>query len=119
MQCCSSCGKSRDLRLYEVHGDPIERRWWCLECMFSARRRGVSVEAVPVWIERAALHQLPLKSLAPAQPGADTAGPNTVRLTLVRQHLMALGADPEILALDEDDVSVVERVRSRTTSAAG
>jgi hypothetical protein len=119
MQCCASCGKSRDLRLYEVHGDPIERRWWCLECMFSARRRGLSVESVPVWIERAALHQLPLKSFASPRAEADVASPNAVRLAFVRQHLIALAADPEKLALEDDDVSVVELVRSRITSAAG
>jgi len=119
MQCCASCGKSRDLRLYEVHGDPIERRWWCLECMFSARRRGLSVESVPVWIERAALHQLPLKAFAAEGAGLGVGGPNAARLAFVRQHLMALAADPEKLALEDDDVSVVELVRSRVTSAAG
>jgi hypothetical protein len=121
MQCCASCGKSRDLRLYEVHGDPIERRWWCLECMFSARRRGLSVESVPVWIERAALHQLPMKSFAFAQAGADLTGPNATNSTLVRlrQHLMVLDGDPDRFDAEDLDDSVVEPMRSRPASAAG
>jgi hypothetical protein len=66
--CCAGCGRSSDLRLYEIQiGDDVERRWWCLECRFSARRRGVIAEPAPAWIERAALRRLPLKELVPAR----------------------------------------------------
>ena len=62
MQCCAGCGQAQDLRLYEVEsGDQVERRWYCPECVFSVRRLGGSPEPVAEWIERAALHQLPLK----------------------------------------------------------
>ena len=65
MNSCADCGDALDLRLYEVHGgDHIERRWLCLECLFSARRLGVIAELAPAWIERAWRHQLPLKPLA-------------------------------------------------------
>ncbi len=68
MQCCATCAKTQDLRLYEVRGgDHVERRWWCLECSFSARRLGVNTKLAPAWIERAALHQLPLKTSTLAQ----------------------------------------------------
>ena len=64
MQCCATCGKTQDLRLYEIHfGDHLEHRWWCLDCWFSARRLGTEAEPAPAWIERAALHQLPMKGL--------------------------------------------------------
>jgi hypothetical protein len=67
MQCCATCGNHQDLRLYEIRsGDDVERRWWCLECWFSARRHGSNAELAPVWIERAALHKLPLKLLPSA-----------------------------------------------------
>ncbi len=67
MQCCTTCGKTQDLRLYGVQfGDRVEHRWWCLECWFSARRLGANAELVPAWIERAARHQLPMKTLKPA-----------------------------------------------------
>jgi hypothetical protein len=67
MHCCATCGNSKDLRLYDVRSaDDVERRWWCLECWFSARRLGVNAELAPAWIERAALHKLPLKPLASA-----------------------------------------------------
>ena len=65
--CCAGCGRSSDLRLYEIQiGNDVERRWWCQECRFSARRRGVVAEPAPVWIERAALRRLPLKELVSA-----------------------------------------------------
>jgi hypothetical protein len=68
MQCCATCGKVQDLRLHEVgRGDQFERRWWCLECWFSARRLGANAELAPAWIERAALHQLPMKMSTSAQ----------------------------------------------------
>ena len=64
MQCCASCRKTQDLRLYEIQSDyQVERRWWCPECWFSARRLGVDAELAPAWIERAALHLLPMKVL--------------------------------------------------------
>ena len=65
MQPCATCGKARELRLCEVRsGDHVDRRWWCLNCLFSARRRGVDAYLAPAWIERAALHQLPMKTLS-------------------------------------------------------
>ena len=67
MQCCESCGEANELRLYEVQlGDHVERRWWCLECLFWTRSLGVDADLVPAWIERAALHQLPMKPLETA-----------------------------------------------------
>ncbi len=64
MQCCASCGTTQDLRLYEIQdGADDNRCWWCPECAFSARRLGVTAGLSPVWIERAALHQLPMKPL--------------------------------------------------------
>jgi hypothetical protein len=64
MQCCASCGTTQDLRLYEVrNGNDVDRRWWCPECCFSAHRRGLILAPSPVWIERAALRQLPMKPL--------------------------------------------------------
>jgi len=75
MQRCTTCGKTENLRLYILAGGShLQRRWWCPACWFSARRLGVNAELAPVWIERAALNQLPTKSLvtgypsAPAQP---------------------------------------------------
>jgi hypothetical protein len=68
MQCCATCGKTQDLRLYEVRvGDHGERCWWCLECSFSARRLGANLKLAPAWIERAELHQLPMKTSTLAQ----------------------------------------------------
>ena len=62
MRCCASCGSNQDLRLYEGQdGDHANRRWWCLECSFSARHLGVTAGLSPAWIERAALHGLPMK----------------------------------------------------------
>jgi hypothetical protein len=62
MPCCANCGSRSNLRLYDLGGADLgERRWWCLECAFSARRLGRSVELAPVWIEQAALHRLPMK----------------------------------------------------------
>jgi hypothetical protein len=74
MQRCAICAQTDDLRLYEVPGDRhVDRRWLCLECLFLLRRLGLNAEPVPAWIERAALHQLPLKPLEPAK--ADDALP--------------------------------------------
>jgi hypothetical protein len=62
MQCCAICGGTEDLRLFEIgDGANIKRRWWCPECWFLARRRGEPARLCPVWIERAALRQLPMK----------------------------------------------------------
>jgi len=62
VQCCAICGARQDLRLYEVgDGDNITRRWWCPDCLFRSRRGGVAATLCPVWIERAALRQLPTK----------------------------------------------------------
>lgn len=111
MQSCASCGKTGDLRLYEVHdGDHVERRWWCLDCLFTARRLGVTAELTPAWIERAALHQLPMKPLVPAQAGAELA-PNLSRSALLHasQRLLALALEPGALALEDDDLDVVDR----------
>jgi hypothetical protein len=71
MQCCASCGQAQDLRLYEVASDDhVERRWYCLECWFSARSLGLNAELAPAWIERAALHELPLKLVEPGRASA-------------------------------------------------
>ena len=63
MPACSTCGGTEDVHLYErrdVRDAP--RSWSCLDCVyFAARLQGVRVEAVPRWVERAALHGLPLK----------------------------------------------------------
>jgi hypothetical protein len=68
MQCCASCGEAKELRLYEVQaGDHVERRLWCHDCVFWARRLGVNAELAPAWIERAALHELPMKPLGSAR----------------------------------------------------
>ena len=116
MQCCASCGKTQDLRLYEVQGgDHVGRRWWCFECLISARRLGAKAELAPAWIERAALHQLPMKSLASAQTVTEQiAGPNLSRLglRLASQYLLALAAQPEALALQDEDLVVDEPVHS-------
>jgi hypothetical protein len=116
MQCCAGCGKTQDLRLYEVHGgDHVERRWWCFECLIAARRLGVNAELAPAWIERAALHQLPMKALASAQTATEqVAGPDLSRLglRLASQYLLALAAQPEALALQDDDLPVDEPVHS-------
>jgi hypothetical protein len=96
MQSCAICAQTDDLRLYEVLGGrQDDRRWLCLECMFLLRRLGVNAEPVPAWIERAALHQLPLKPLEPARSEADIAGSSPSRLARLR----ALEGDA--LALDE------------------
>jgi DNA-directed RNA polymerase subunit RPC12/RpoP len=66
MQYCASCGWTENLRLFEIQdGDQSHRRWWCPECSFRARQRGVSATLCPVWIERAALHLLPMKPVDP------------------------------------------------------
>jgi hypothetical protein len=71
MQCCESCGQAQELRLYEIQaGNQIERRWWCLECLFWVRGLGLSAEPAPTWVERAALHELPMKPLESAHGGA-------------------------------------------------
>jgi hypothetical protein len=123
MQCWASCGKTQDLRLYEVQGgDHVERRWWCFECLIAARRLGVNAELAPAWIERAALHQLPMKSLASAQTVTEQiAGPNLSRLglRLASQYLLALAAQPEALALQDDDLLVDEPVHSVVANVTG
>ena len=64
MQCCASCGATEDLRLYEIgEGDRPNRRWWCPGCSCLALRAGVNARRCPVWIERAALHQLPMRPI--------------------------------------------------------
>jgi hypothetical protein len=64
MQRCATCGKTEDLRLYFLQSVAyVERRWWCPECWFAARRLGLNAEIAPVWIERAALNRLPMKPL--------------------------------------------------------
>jgi hypothetical protein len=66
--CCAGCGRSSDVRLFDIRiGNDLDRRWWCLECRFSARRRGVIAEPAPAWIERAAERRLPLKLLPAAR----------------------------------------------------
>jgi recombinational DNA repair protein (RecF pathway) len=123
MQCCASCGETQDLRLYEVlGGDHVERRWWCFECLISARRLGVSAELAPAWIERAALHQLPMKSLASAQTVTEQiAGPDLGRLglQLASQYLRALAAQPEALALQDEDLLPDEPVHSVGANVTG
>ncbi len=66
---CATCGKTGELRLYYLEcGDRVERRWWCPECWFAARRLGLKADAAPVWIERAALNRLPMKPLETGFP---------------------------------------------------
>jgi hypothetical protein len=123
MQCCASCGETQDLRLYEVQGgDRVERRWWCFECLISARRVGVIADLAPAWIERAALHQLPMKSLASAQTATEPiAGPNLSKLglRLASQYLLALAAQPEALALQDEDLMVDQPVHSVVANVTG
>ena len=123
MQCCASCGETQDLRLYEVHGGGhVERRWWCFECLISARRIGVIADLAPAWIERAALHQLPMKSLASAQALTEQiAGPNLSRLglRLASQYLLALATQPEAIAIQDEDLLVDEPVHSVGANATG
>ena len=72
MQRCATCGTTADLRLYFLQrGARVERRWWCPECWFSARRLGENAATAPVWIERAALNRLPMKPLETAYPEHD------------------------------------------------
>ena len=123
MQCCASCGETQDLRLYEVQGgDHVERRWWCFECLISARRVGVIADLAPAWIERAALHQLPMKSLASAQAVTEQiAGPNLSRLglRLASQYLLALATQPEAIAIQDEDLLVDEPVHSVVANVTG
>jgi hypothetical protein len=64
MYACASCLEARDVRLFDVRVDgQAIRTWWCPECAFVERRRGLEVEPAPAWIERAALRQLPVKEL--------------------------------------------------------
>ena len=64
MYACASCLEVRDVRLFDVRvGGRVVRHWWCPECAFSERRLGYEVELAPVWIERAARRQLPVKEL--------------------------------------------------------
>lgn len=109
MLSCASCGTTQDLRLYEVRaGDSVKRRWWCPECRFSARRLGVNADLAPAWIERAALHQLPMKPLESARTGGEAASPNLSRLALLlaNQHLQALARQHEPIALADGDLPV-------------
>jgi len=72
MQRCATCGTTENLRLYFVErGARVERRWWCPECWFSARRLRASVDVAPVWIERVALNRLPMKPLETTYPEHD------------------------------------------------
>jgi hypothetical protein len=122
MQCCTTCGTTEDLRLYEVHDeDHVERRWWCLECLFSARRLGVMADLAPAWIERAALHQLPMKPLVPADSGADSASQTLSRsaLLLASQHLLALATQADSFVRGDDDVAVDNPVHSVAATAGG
>jgi hypothetical protein len=123
MHCCETCGTTQDLRLYEVpcgdHVERLERRWWCLECSFSARRLGVNAEPAPAWIERAALHQLPMKPLSSARNRADVPGPNPRRLARILASHLAGTAEPEALALKDDDRRVDELVRPVVANATG
>ena len=123
MQCCASCGETKDLRLYEVQGgDHVERRWWCFDCLISARRIGVIADLAPAWIERAALHQLPMKSLASAQALTEQiAGPNLSRLglRLASQYLLALAAQPEAIAIQDEDLLADEPVHSVGANVTG
>jgi hypothetical protein len=122
MLCCASCGRTQDLRLYEVRGgDHVKRRWWCPECRFSARRLGVNAELAPAWIERAALHQLPMKPLESARTGEEVAVPNPSRLALLlaSQHLLALAAQPEPPALEDEDLPVDEPIHAVAADVTG
>lgn len=104
MQCCAICAQTDDPRLYEVPGDHhVDRRWLCLECLFLLRRLGVNAEPVPAWIERAALHQLPLKPLEPAKTEAEIAGPSPSKLALTRasQQWDVLAFEDDVLPVDE------------------
>jgi hypothetical protein len=107
MQSCAICAQTDDLRLYEVPGDHhVDRRWLCLECMFLLRRLGLNAEPVPAWIERAALHQLPLKPLEPAKSEADITGPIPGNIALLRAlEEDALPVDEPVHPVDADVAS--------------
>lgn len=64
MPVCASCLQFGDVRLFDVLvGGQTLRVWWCSECAITGRRHGYEIEPAPVWIERAALRQLPVKEL--------------------------------------------------------
>jgi hypothetical protein len=72
---CATCGGTEGLRLYELRRDIDEpRRWWCDDCSVIARSQGLEAILAPVWVERAALWQLPLKPIDVRRDGLAVAG---------------------------------------------
>ena len=69
--------------------------------------------------QRAALHQLPMKPLSSAQNRADVPGPNPRRLARILASHLAGTAEPEALALKDDDRRVDELVRPVVANATG
>jgi hypothetical protein len=65
MPSCATCGGTEDVRLYERHDDrDAPRWWWCVDCSsLAARHDGIAVDHAPGWVERAALHRLPARSV--------------------------------------------------------
>lgn len=64
MECCAICGTFDDVHVCDVReGEHVLRPWLCLECLFKVRGQGIDADLAPVWIERAARRQLPLKVL--------------------------------------------------------
>ena len=63
MPACADCGDFNDVRLFEVDsGDgQVTKKWSCWACAWERRQQGLAT--VPVWIERAARRQLPVKDL--------------------------------------------------------
>ena len=64
MQCCATCGLVSAVRLYDLRErGSLRRTWWCTDCATLERWLGSDLTLAPAWIERAALHQLPVKEL--------------------------------------------------------
>jgi hypothetical protein len=75
MASCATCGATEGLRLYQLRGDFDEpRRWWCADCSILARAQGIEADPAPVWVERAAMWQLPLKPIDVRRDGLIIAG---------------------------------------------
>ncbi len=69
MPACENCRHADDVRLFEFELDGrTARAWWCQQCASLEYRQGFGLRPAPVWIERAALRQLPVKEL-PASAG--------------------------------------------------
>jgi hypothetical protein len=64
LQCCASCGLTPAVHLYDLRDGGVPRHVWrCVECATFERGLGSDLVIAPVWIERAARNQLPVKEL--------------------------------------------------------